>query len=221
MASSNLHKAAVLLLSLPKQQAAKLLDKLGPEQVAAVTAEMARLRDVNGAEQEAVMREFAAAGAARVGHQRPAGAAPFEFLHDVPSEDLLSLLADEHPQTVAVILSHLPPHQAADVLADLPPDGQLSVVCRIAAMEQPSPEVVRDVEKGLRSRLLRCDARPADHRGVASVVKMLNVMEPASERRLLRELAAADPGLVREIRRAMFGADVADCEELNVAEVAC
>ena len=88
-------------------------------------------------------------------------------------------------------------------------------------MDRPSPEAVRDVEKGLRSRLFAADTGiVADNRGVASVVRMLNVMEPAAERRLLSDLAEADPGLVRRIRRVMFGADVADRGKLSVAEMA-
>ena len=87
-------------------------------------------------------------------------------------------------------------------------------------MSEPSPEVVRDVENGLKRRLSAAIGRPTGNRGVASVVRMLNVMEPAAERRLLGKLAEADPQLVREIRRAMFGVDVAACEEWDVAEAA-
>jgi flagellar motor switch protein FliG len=221
MATSSLHKATVLLLSLSREQAAQLLDRLEPEQVAAVTAEMRSLREVDSVEQEAVVREFAAASATCLGRRRPAGVAPFQFLNNVGSDDLLHLIADEHPQTVALILSYLPPRQAAAVLAGLPPEGQLSVVCRIAAMDQPSPEVIRDVEQGLRNRLCTADGQPADNRGVASVVKMLNVMEPKAERRLLGELTEAAPELMREIRRVMFGVDVADCQQQSVAEAAC
>jgi flagellar motor switch protein FliG len=217
MAISNLHKAAVFLLSLPKEQVALLLARLRPEQVAAVTAEMSGLGEIDGALREAVAREFAAS-AAHAEDRPTAEASPFEFLHDLPSDDLLRLLAGEHPQTVALVLSFLPSHQAADVLGGLPADAQLSVICRIASMDEPRPEVIRDVEEGLLSRLSSAEERPGENRGVASVVRMLNAMEPAVERELLGGLAEADPELVRQIRRAMFGADVAGCQEPNVAE---
>jgi flagellar motor switch protein FliG len=221
MTSSSLRKAAVLLSSLPNEQAAELVGRLAPEQAAAVTAEMSGLRDVGGDEQEAVLREFAGASAALLGERQPAKSAPFQFLQHLDCDALLDLIAEEHPQTIALVLSYLPPPQAAAALSALTPEEQLSIVCRIAAMSEASPEVVRDVEEGLKCRLSSAIGRPAAHRGLGRVVKMLNVMEPATERRLLGDLAEADPDLVREIRRAMFGVDVAACDEWGVAEAAC
>jgi flagellar motor switch protein FliG len=221
MAIANLHNAAVLLLSLPKQQAAELFDCLEPDQAAAVTAEMGRLKEIDATEGEAVAREFAAASATSAADRQPAEAVPFEFLCDFDSEDLLPLIAGEHPQIIALILSYLPPEQAADLLAGLSVDEQLAIVCRIAEMAEPSPEVIRDVEEGLRSCLSGGSDRPVGKRGVASVVRMLNVMEPAIERKLLGELAEAEPELEREIRRAMFGVDVAARREPDMTEAAC
>ena len=132
MVTSNLHKAAVLLSSLPKEQVARLLEQLEPEQVTAVTAEISRLRGIHEAERQTVAQEFAAASATHENNRPPAGTAPFQFLYEIPSDDLLELIADEHPQTVAVILAYLPPRQAAAVVAGLSPEGQLSVVSRIA-----------------------------------------------------------------------------------------
>lgn len=220
MANSNLRKAAVLLLNLPKQQVSDLLGRLEPQQAAAVTAEMRGLREVDRAECEAVARDFAADGGTHFGERRPAATIPFQFLHDLDCDTLLNLIAEEHPQTIALVLSYLPPRQAATVLAELPPEGQLAVVCRIALLSEASREVIRDVEDGLRHHLHGAMSPPAANRGVASVVRMLHVMEPTSERELLGRLADADPELVREIRRAMFGVDVAGCDAWDAAEAA-
>ncbi len=219
--SISLRKAAVLLLSLPKGQVAELLNRLEPRQAAAVTAEMTGLREVGGVEQEAVAREFAGASVACLAERQPRRATPFQFLHDLQSDAVLDLIADEHPQTIALVLSYLPSRQAAAVLAELTPERQLSVVSRIATIGQTSQEVVGDVERGLKRRLSGATARPAGNRGVASVVRILNLMAPAVERRLLGKLAETDQQLVWEIRRAMFGADVAACDSWDVAEVAC
>lgn len=208
MAISNLRKAAVLLQSLSKEQAAALLGKLEPQQAAAVTAEMSELPEVDNAERDAVTQEFAEAGVQQTRQRQTIDHAPFEFLYDIDGHALLDLLADEHPQMIAMVLSCLSPSQAATVIAELTPDQQLSVVCRIATMTEPSPEAVRDVEQGLHRRLFGAPRRAASHCGVASVIRMLNVMEPATERKLLGDLAEAAPELVREIRRVMFGVDV-------------
>ena len=221
MAISNLHKAAVFLLSLPKEQAADLLARLEPEQAAAVTGEMARVSEIDVAEGEAVAQEFAAARETGVADQRPVEAEPFEFLRDVDSLELSQLITGEHPQIIALILSYLSPQQAADVLERLPPDEQLSAVYRIAEMGEPSAEVIHDVEDALRAHLTGGNVRPAISRGVASVVRLLNMIEPVIERRLLDELAEADPELEREIRRAMFGVDIAERQEQSMTEAAC
>ncbi|MCX5682073.1 MAG: hypothetical protein NT049_00075, partial [Planctomycetota bacterium] len=162
----SLHKSAVLLRSLPTRQRARLLSRLEPPQAAAVTAEIGGLRDVDGIEQEAVVREFAGASAARFGKRRPARTTPFQFLHDLPTDALLGLIAGEHPQTIALVLSCLPPRQAAAVLAKLAAGQQLSAVCRIATMSETSPEVVQDVEQGLRQRLSGAANLPTGNRGL-------------------------------------------------------
>ena len=129
-----LRKAALLLLSLPKQRAAVLLDRLDAGQAAAVSAEMAESREVGDGEQQAAVFDFAEASAARSGQRRPSTATPFEFLYDLDAHALFELIADEQPQTIAWILSYLPPRHAGAVLAELTPAQQFSAICRIATM---------------------------------------------------------------------------------------
>ncbi len=78
---------------------------------------------------------------------------PFGFLQKVDSQNLLTFIIDEHPQTIALIISHLPASQAADIISGLPSDRQLAVVRRIATMGQTSPEIIHEVEKGLEHRM--------------------------------------------------------------------
>ncbi|MCE5303759.1 MAG: hypothetical protein LLF97_11730 [Planctomycetaceae bacterium] len=196
IAQDNLRKAAVLLLSLPKPQRKQLLDRLLPRQAAAVTAEMARLASEPIDATEPL---------------DDLDAEPFAFLHHLPTDALLDLMAEEQPQTIAMVLSYLPPQEAAAALADMTPEQQFTVVCRIATMSEPTSSAIRAVETELRRRLPRGLQTAHRRRGVVHVVRMLNVMEPTVERRLLGELADADPQLAGEIRKVMFGVDVAAC----------
>lgn len=238
MAVSTLRKAAVLMASLPETQAAELFGLLTPDEAAAVSAEMAALGDVSPDERAAVLREFAeieqtqlpSIGPKHLRLDRPhpahgaEEASPFEFLHDFAPDELLVLLADEQPQTLALVLSYLPAQLAAAALAEMPPERQTVVVGRIAAMGLPSEEVVRMVAEAVRRRAFGEAAPRTPHSmpsGVAGVVKLLNAMVPAAERRLLGDLAEADPALHGKIRQAMFGADVAACGEWNVSAAAC
>ena len=114
-------------------------------------------------------------------------------------------IMDEHPQTIALILTHLQPAKAADIIAGLPSDRQLAVVRRIATMGQTNPEVIHEVEKGLEHRMAAVMSQQFENAGgVGSVAEILNVTDRATERSLLENLAQEDPELVEEIRRLMF-----------------
>jgi flagellar motor switch protein FliG len=232
MAMSEVRKAAILLMSLPEKEAAQLLGKLEPKQVEAVSIEIAKISGVTGEEQEAIIQEFATANpstltgrsggldVARSLVEQALGkgasatlenvrqsieALPFAFLQKVDSQNLLTFIIDEHPQTIALILCHVPPSRAADILSGLPAERQLSVIRRVATMAQTSPEIIKEVEKGLEHRMASVMSQQFENAGgVATVAEMLNVIDRATERSLLENLAQEDPDLVEEIRRLMF-----------------
>ena len=232
MASPDVRKAAILLMSLPQEQAAQLLAKLEPKQVEAVSIEIAKLGGVSGSEQETVIQDFAganptaltsragglevaknlvkqalgkSAGATLDNVRQSIEALPFGFLQKVDSQNLLTFIIDEHPQTIALILSHVPPTQGADIISGLPAERQLAVIRRVATMGQTSPEIIHEVEKGLENRMASVMSQQFENAGgVSSVAEMLNVIDRATERSLLENLAQEDPDLVDEIRRLMF-----------------
>jgi flagellar motor switch protein FliG len=225
-------KAAVLLMSLPQDDAALILSKLEPKQVEAVSIEIARLGVVTGEEQESVIQDFAAANPpslasgsgslelAKTLVERALGtnagrtlesvrqqieALPFGFLQKVDNQNLLTFLMDEHPQTIALIVSHLKPAQAAEIIKGLPPDRQLGVIRRVATMGQTNPEMIREVEKGLQHRMSSVMSQQFEKAGgVETVAEILNISDRATERSLLENLAQETPELVEEIRRLMF-----------------
>jgi len=232
MATSEIRKAAILLTSLPEDQAAQLLGRLEPKDVEAVSIEIARLGSIAPDEQEQAILDFAhanpnaltggkggldvaktlveralgkAAGATLDTVRQSIEALPFGFLQKVDSQNLLTFIVDEHPQTIALILSHVPPSQAADILSGLPGPRQLSVVRRIATMGQTSPEIIQEVERGLENRMASVMSQQFEKAGgVGNVAEILNVIDRATERSLLENLAQEDPDLVEEIRRLMF-----------------
>jgi len=132
-------------------------------------------------------------------------ALPFSFLQKVDSQNLLTFIIDEHPQTIALILSHVPPAQGADIIGGLPPERQLSVIRRIAMMQQTSPEIIQAVENGLERRMASVMSQQFENAGgIQAVAEVLNVIDRATERSILENLAQEDPELVDEIRRLMF-----------------
>ncbi|HVA49831.1 MAG TPA: flagellar motor switch protein FliG [Pirellulales bacterium] len=232
MATTELRKAAVLLMSLPEEDAGKVLAKLPPKQLEMVSVEIAKVGLVSREEQENAIKDFADASPGSIGAgsggldlaknlvERALGknagstiesvrqqieAMPFGFLQKVDSQNLLTFLMDEHPQTIALILSHLNAQQAADIIGGLPSDRQLAVVRRIATMGQTNPEIIHEVEKGLEHRMSSVMSQEFENAGgVEAVAEILNVTDRATERSLLENLAQEDPDLVEEIRRLMF-----------------
>ena len=132
-------------------------------------------------------------------------ALPFGFLQKVDHQNLLTFIMDEHPQTIALILSHLPPPIGAEVVKGLPADRQLAVIRRIAHMGQTSPEVIQEVERGLESRMANLMNQSFQKAGgVHSVAEILNVADRGTGRALMENLAQEDAELVEEIRRLIF-----------------
>jgi flagellar motor switch protein FliG len=219
MAVAAVRKAAVLLASLPEPQAAALLAVLSPEQAAAVYTEARAITSIGREEQESLIQEIVGARPEKKEDAQPAelaDASPLAFLDGASPEQLLAAIGDEHPQTIALVLSQLPAEKAAGLIAALSPRQQTSVVARIANIEEPGREIIVEIAEALRQRLAGPVHIPIGH-GLTRLAKMLGAMRPATERKLLGGIAQADPELLQAIRRAIFGPDVAACAEAKLS----
>lgn len=230
---SGLRKAAILLLALDRKASQLLLEKMSPEDVEDVARELAHLGEVPNATRDAVIKEFyelAAAsswtveGGVFAARKMLSGClskdqtdaimdkvgqtirrTPFAFLAKADSANLLTFIQDEHPQTIALIVSHMSYNKAAEVLAGLPSAKQIEVVKRVANMDQTNPEVVAEVERGLESRLANMLGQSFESiGGVSSVAEVLNLIDRTTEKGIMDGLDSEDPELVESIRRLMF-----------------
>ena len=130
---------------------------------------------------------------------------PFSFLQKAETDNLLTFIQDEHPQTIALIVSHLPHHKASGVLGGLPEERQTEVVRRVANMEQTNPEVIREVEQGLESRLSTMIMHSSEKvGGVYTVAEILNLCDRQTERSIMEGMESDHPDLAEEVRRLMF-----------------
>ena len=226
-------KAAILILTLDHQSAGALLKKLPTDTVEEVTRVLASLGEVPADLSMKVIEEFyslrMAAQSVKEGGldyaksllkesldskmadrviqqiQTQVQRTPFAFLQKAESENLLTFIQDEHPQTIALIVSHLPHHKASEILVGLPPQKQVEVVRRVANMEQTNPDVIREVEAGLESRLSNMLQHSMERvGGVETVAEILNLCDRASEKSIMEGVESEDPDLVEQIRRLMF-----------------
>ena len=130
---------------------------------------------------------------------------PFEFLRKTDASQLLNFIQDEHPQTIALILSYLSAGQASQVVAALPPEKQADVAKRIAQMDRTSPDIIKEVEKVLErklSSLVNQDYTIIG--GVDSIVEILNAVDRSTEKHIMESLEIEEPELADEIRKKMF-----------------
>ena len=226
-------KAAVLMLMLDQDSAGGLIRELPVEMVEEVMRVLVSIESVPGELGQAVVNEFyelsISSGVLKEGGldyaktllrdsldpktaeklfediRRGAQKAPFAFLQKAESENLLTFIQDEHPQTIALIVSHLPHHKASEILVGLPPEKQIEVVQRVAGMEQTNPAVIQEVESGLESRLSNMLVHSVDRvGGTSTVAEILNLCDRQTERSIMDGMESDHPDLAEEVRRLMF-----------------
>lgn len=228
-----LTKAAILVLSLDQESSTLLLKQLSSKAVEEVTRELASLGEIPREKRDGVLKEFYDLAVAQtwareggldyarkllLGSLDPKEAdrilqqisqqvrkTPFAFLQKAETQNLLTFIQDEHPQTIALIVSHMAYHKASEILSGLPTPKQIEVVKRVANMEHTNPEVISEVERGLEARLANMLNQSFEKiGGVDSVAEMLNLVDRTTEKSIMEGLEAEDPDLVEEIRRLMF-----------------
>jgi len=226
-------KAAVLLISLGPELSAKVMKQLSEEDIEKITYEIANMDVVDAETQQEVLREFLelhevqyyllkggveyakqvlekSLGPAKANEYiRKLTAAtkkyPFSSLRKTDPKHLVNFIGNEHPQTIALILSYLDPEQAAMVLSELPQDVQAEIAKRIAKMETTSPEIIKEVETVLERKLSTfVGERFTFAGGIQTVVDILNRVDRGTERTIIETLEQDDPELADEIRNRLF-----------------
>jgi flagellar motor switch protein FliG len=228
-------KAAIVLLKLGRERSVSIMKLLGEREVSAVTAEIVQAHSVRREDGEASLIEFAArvksndqlatGGVERardlltasVGQDRAneilgelrasTSRVPFEFLRKTEPRQVLNFLSGEHPQTVALVLAHLPSEAASVVLSGLDQSMQRDVSIRVAKLQQTSPEVIYQMEDVLQRRFgvataSRSKSERAD--GVQTLINILNLTDRATERAIFEGLEEQDSELAENVRARMF-----------------
>ncbi|MDE5412968.1 MAG: flagellar motor switch protein FliG [Bacillaceae bacterium] len=226
-------KAATLLISLGPDVSAQVYKHLTEEEIEKLTLEIANVRKVDSSLKEEILEQFhqlamaqdyisqGGIGYAKSVLEKALGEAeameiinrltstlqvrPFDFARKADPSQILNFIQNEHPQTIALILSYLESVQAAQILSELPQEVQADVAKRIALMDSTSPEIVNEVESILEQKLsatVTQDYTAAG--GIEAVVEVLNSVDRSTERTILDALEIQDPELAEEIKKRMF-----------------
>lgn len=246
---SGKQKAAILMVSLGTEASAKIMKCLREDEIEELTLEIANLKRIGTDTKDVVLDEFLQICIAQeyivsggidyakevlekaLGNQRAKEIIgkltatlqirPFDFARKTEPSQLLNFIQNEHPQTIALVMSYLRPEQAAIILSALPPMQQVEVARRVATMDRTSPEVLREVEQVLEKKLssfVMHDFTIAG--GIEPVVDILNRVDRGTERTILEALAEEDPELADQIKSRMFVfEDVANLDNKSVQRI--
>ena len=226
-------KAAMLLISLGPEKSASIFKYLKEEEIEELTLEIASIKAVSPKVKEEILQEFyemclaqeyiaeGGIGYARQLLEQALGVEkaidvinkltvslqvrPFEFARKTEPSQLINFIQNEHPQTIALILSYLKPGQSAEILRSLPPEMQADTARRIALMDRASPDVINQIEKEFEKRLSTLVSEDyTSIGGVESIVEIINQVDRATEKNIMENLEIEDPELAETIKKRMF-----------------
>ncbi|MDR3209115.1 MAG: flagellar motor switch protein FliG [Oscillospiraceae bacterium] len=235
-------KAAVLLISLGSEYSAQLYKHMTEDEITDMTLSITMMRRVDKDTRDEVVDEFydmciaqqyisgGGLDYARDILERVVGpeqadylinqlssdlhVRPFEFVQKAAPSQIFNMIHNEHPQTIALVLSYMRPKQSAEIISALDPELQTEIISRIADMGSTSPDYVRAAEQVLERKVMSMgydDQMTAG--GIDTIVDIINSLDRASEKRILEMLDESNAELSEQIRQNLFM--FADIAKLN------
>lgn len=226
-------KAAAIIVAMGSAQAAEVYKHLAEDEVERLTIEVARLSKMSPEEMQDIVDDFYGLCTTQkviqeggvvyaknvlekaFGSQQATSyldrvskamqTRSFEYVRKANYKNVMMMLQNEHPQTIAFVLSYASSDQAAKIIAELPKKLQLDVVRRIATLESVSPDIVGIVEETLEKRFTNVvSVDMTEIGGVNYVADIMNHIDRTTEKFVFDELTKTDPTLSDDIRKLMF-----------------
>lgn len=226
-------KAATVLLALGPELSSQVLRHLSPTEVEELVLEVLQIGTISEGQANEIIEEFHRNALAQdylaiggpdyaramlinaLGEEQAhevltrvterARPRPFDFLRHTDPTHLLTFLQEENPQTIALVLAHLPHSLAASILKALPVDVGSEVALRLAAMDRTPPDVINAVESTLQHRmgsLLTTDYSRVG--GPEFMARVLSQADRTTEKAILAALDERDSELATEVRSLLF-----------------
>jgi flagellar motor switch protein FliG len=230
-----LRKAAILMVMIGDEASSIILRQLDEEEVQEISREITRVGNLTSEEAEGVLEEFYQMAVAHdyvvkggleyakkilVSAFGPEHAKKmldrlmktlgnetlsFDALQKTDPAQLAKFIHNEHPQTIALILSHLNPSQAAGLLFSLPAEIRSDIALRMASLDQISPEIISKIAGVIGSKLKSLGSLSRESTGgVHAVAEMFNRLDSTSAKEILESIEQVNPNLVETIRHLMF-----------------
>jgi len=231
---TGIQKAAILFITLGPDASSGIIKKLPEKDIQKITYEIANIVSVKSDQRQLILDEFMemnkakdflleggvdyarnllskALGTSRAKEildkvmEETQQYRPFSIARKADAHQLLNVISNEHPQTIALIMCYMQPDKAAQIMAALPLDLQSEVSYRIATMSSISPMVVKEIEKVLNGKLssvIRTDSTVVG--GIESLVGILNQVDRTTEKNITEGLEREDAELAEKIKESMF-----------------
>lgn len=211
---SNKEKIAVLLMNLGPDMAADILSNFSENEIAEISEIIGRMKNVSNEVSMAVLKdfqgEFDSSRSAEelldvIKDHRPS-IIPFRSLKNLTSEEILSLLAGEHNQMIALILSYLEPQQSADVVGALPEELRLDVLNKMATSVPPPVQIIKQIDEVLEAKVLSLGDRldTPNERKYRAIAEILNRSDSVTEKTIMQRIKEENPDIAQEIKTLMF-----------------
>lgn len=247
--TSPIEKAAAVIVSLGVENASKIYHHLKEEEVEQISLEVSKLRKMPPEELKAVMDDFyglcltkkvmaeggidyakeileKAFGSQQANSYMSKIASSlkskaFEFMRKIDYKNLLSVIQNEHPQTLALILSYARADQASQIISELPKEKKIEVIERIAKISGASQDIIGIVESVLSrkfSSMVSVDLMELG--GVGYIADIMNNVDRSTEKQIFDELTNTDPTLADEIKKLMFVfEDIVFIDDMSIQRV--
>ncbi|MBV7272219.1 flagellar motor switch protein FliG [Clostridium thailandense] len=247
---TGVQKAAILFITLGPEASADIIKKLPESEIQKITYEIANISAVKSDQKQEILHEFIQINKAKdylteggieyarnllskaLGNQRAMEILdkvteatqqfrPFAIARKADAQQLLNIISNEHPQTIALILCYLQADKSGQILSELPEEVQAEVAFRIASMNNTSPLVVKEIEKVLDDKLssvVKSDMKAIG--GVQALVDILNQVDRTTERNITESLEKEDAELAEKIKESMFiFEDIVTLDDVSIQRV--
>lgn len=247
---TGVQKAAILFITLGPEAASGIIKKLPESEIQKITYEIANISSVKSDQKQDILQEFMEMNKAKdylteggidyaknllskaLGNQRAMEILdkvteatqqfrPFAIARKADANQLLNIINNEHPQTIALILCYLQADKAGQILSELPEDTQSEVAYRIATMSNTSPMVVKEIEKVLDDKLssvVKSDMKVIG--GVSTIVDILNQVDRTTEKNITEGLEKEDAELAEKVKESMFVfEDIITLDDVSIQRV--
>ncbi|RBR31740.1 flagellar motor switch protein FliG [Enterococcus cecorum] len=243
-------KAAILLISLGSDISSKVMKLLPESVIRKVSYEIANIETVTPEDRDSILNEFLETSIAQkyvidggfdyaknllnqaLGPQRAKEVIdvlsqiqlrerPFNIARKADTQQLINLLLNEHPQTIALIMCYVQPDKAATILSNFPPQMQVEIAERIGMIASTSPNTIKRIEKVIENKFSNFVENNTEAAGgVHTLVEILNSVGRSTEKNILADLDKRQPELSSEVKSSLFTFDdIITLDKLDVQKV--